>query len=239
MEIQENPEEILKILIDLQSLETKAAALQKEIEQIPQEISRNKEELATYALHLETAEKEASEAKKNRRSLEGEVDSLRQKVSNFKTQLMSVKTNAAYQAMLHEISFVEEQITEKEDAILEFMLDSDRLADEVRDVKKIFSEKEQDYTSRKAQLESRAETDIKELEELGIRRIELENALPSDQISRYRRVASARNGQAIAPLSGENCSACHVRLRPQLIAEVKSGKNIIQCESCSRILISG
>jgi predicted nucleic acid-binding Zn-ribbon protein len=239
MEIQENPEEILKILIDLQSLETRATALQKEIEQIPQEISRNKEELATYALHLETAEKEASEAKKNRRSLEGDVESLRQKVSNFKTQLMSVKTNVAYQAMLHEISFVEEQIAGKEDAILEFMLDSDRLADEVRDVEKIFKEKEHEYASRKAELESRVEKDIKELEELGIRRIELENALPPDQISRYRRVASARHGQAIAPLSGDNCSACHVRLRPQLIAEVKSGKNIIQCENCSRILISG
>jgi hypothetical protein len=238
MDIQENPEEILKILIDLQSLEKKAAALQKEIEQIPLEITRNKEELATHALHLETAEKEASEAQKNRRSLEGEVDSLRQKVSNFKTQLMSVKTNAAYQAMLHEISFVEKQIAEKEDAILEFMLDSDRLAEEVREVEKIFKEKEQEHTSRKAELEARVEKDLKELEELGIKRIELENALPPDQISRYRRVASARNGQAIAPLSGENCSACHVRLRPQLIAEVKSGKNIIQCESCSRILIS-
>ena len=239
MAIQENPEEILKILIDLQSLEVTASALQKEIDHIPIEISQNKEELAKYSLQLETAEKEASEAQKNRRSLEGEVESMRQKVSSFKTQLMSVKTNVAYQAMLHEISFVDEQITAKEDAILEHMLDSERLTDEVREIGKIFKEKEQSFATQKARLEALIEKDSRELEELGIKRIELENALPPDHIARYRRVASARNGQAIAPISGQNCSACHVRLRPQLIAEVKAGKNIIQCENCSRILISG
>ncbi len=239
MAIQENPEEILKILIDLQSLEATASALQKEIEHIPIEISHHKEELEKYALQLATAEKEASEAQKDRRSLEGEVDSMRQKVSSFKTQLMSVKTNVAYQAMLHEISFVEEQIIAKEDTILEHMLDSERLTDEVREIGKIYKEKEQAFASHKTRLEEQILKDSSELEALNIKRIELENALPADHIARYRRVASARNGQAIAPVSGQNCSACHVRLRPQLIAEVKAGKNIIQCENCSRILISG
>lgn len=238
MDIQDTPEEILKTLIDLQNLEAKATSLQKEIDQIPVEISKSQKELATYSLQLETAEKNASDAEKNRRSLEGEVESLRQKVSTFKTQLMSVKTNTAYQAMLHEISFVEKQIVGKEDSILEHMLDSERLTEEVRDVKKIFGDKNQAFAAQKTGLESKAEEDSRELAALGIKRITLENALPEDQLARYRRVGSARNGQAIAPIDGQNCSACHVRLRPQLIAEVKTGKNIIQCESCSRILIS-
>ena len=238
MDIQDTPEEILKTLIDLQNLEVKATSLQKEIDQIPVEISRNQKELATYTLQLEAAEKNASDSEKNRRSLEGEVESLRQKVSTFKTQLMSVKTNNAYQAMLHEISFVEEQIAVKEDSILEHMLASDSLTEEVRDVGKIFREKKQAFAAQKTELESQSEKATRELAALGIKRIALENALPGDQLARYRRVGSARNGQAIAPIDGQNCSACHVRLRPQLITEVKTGKYIIQCESCSRILIS-
>jgi uncharacterized protein len=239
MDIQDNPEEILKILIDLQNLEAKATTLQKEIDQIPVEISQNKTELATYSLQLETAKTKSSDAEKNKRSLEGEVESLRQKISNYKTQLMSVKTNSAYQAMLHEISFVEEQITSKEDLILEHMLASDGLSEEVGEVGKIFEEKKQAFAAQKTELESLAEKDSRELETLGVNKTDLENALPKEHLARYRRVASARNGQAVAPIDGQNCSACHVRLRPQLIAEVKAGKNIIQCESCSRILIAG
>ncbi len=239
MEIQDNPQEILAILIDLQNLEDKASSLHKEINQIPEEISRHETELATYALQLETAEQKAAEAEKERRSLEGEVESLRQKMSNYKNQLMSVKTNVEYQAMLHEISFVEKKIAEKEDAILEHMLDLDCLVEELRNVGKIYGEKKQVFALQKVQLEEQSARNASELAELETRRNELEESLPAEHLSRYRRIASARHGQAVAFLVGQNCSACHVRLRPQLITEVKTGKRIIQCENCSRILISG
>jgi len=238
MEIQDSPEVILQILIELQNLEAKASSLQKDIEQIPVEISRQEQELATYALRLETAKSKTTAAEKEKRSLEGEVESLRQKISNYKNQLMSVKTNAEYQAMLHEISFVEKQIEEKEDGILEHMLESDQLNEVVREVGKVYEEKMQAFSEQRGKLEAQAEADSGELEELRGRRANLENALPGEYVSRYRRIASARNGQAIAFLVEQNCSACHVRLRPQLIADVKTGKRIIQCENCSRILIS-
>ena len=140
--------------------------------------------------------------------------------------------------MLHEISFVEKQIEEKEDGILEHMLESDQLNEVVREVGKVYEEKMQVFSEQRGKLEAQAEADSGELEELRGRRANLENALPGEYVSRYRRIASARNGQAIAFLVEQNCSACHVRLRPQLIADVKTGKRIIQCENCSRILIS-
>jgi len=238
MEIRDNPEEILKILVEFQHLETQSTALQNEIIQIPEEISSREKDLAAYALELEQAKNSAEEAAKHRKLLEGEVESLRLKVSSYKTQLMSVKTNAEYQAMLHEISFVEEQITAKEDAILEHMLDAELLGEKVLEVGKIYEEKRKVFAELKKDLEDRAIKAAEELRGLDEKKKELENALPEEQLARYRRVASARNGIAVTPLAGQNCAACHVRLRPQLIAEVKKGKTIIQCENCSRILIS-
>ena len=238
MEIRDNPEEILKILVEFQHLETQSTALQNEIIQIPEEISSHEKDLAAYALELEQAKNSAEEAAKHRKLLEGEVESLRLKVSSYKTQLMSVKTNAEYQAMLHEISFVEEQITAKEDAILEHMLDAELLAEKELEVGKIYEEKSKVFAELKKDLEDRAIKAAQELQGLEEKKTELENALPEEQLARYRRVASARNGIAVTPLAGQNCAACHVRLRPQLIAEVKKGKTIIQCENCSRILIS-
>lgn len=238
MDTQDNPQEILRILIDLQNLEDRTSSLQKEISQIPEEIARLEKELVSSTEQLDTAKQNEADSEKARRSLESEVESLRQKVSNYKTQLMSVKTNTEYQAMLHEIAYVEKQIGEKEDAVLEHMLEADSLAEEVAGAVRAHEEKSRNFAEQKDKLEKQAEEDKKELEKLGGLRTDLVSALPDEYLSRYQRIASARNGQAIAYLVDQDCSACHVRLRPQLIADVKTGKKIIQCENCSRILIS-
>jgi len=239
MDTQDNPREILRKLVDLQNLEDRASSLQKEISHIPAEIDSLQKELAASTEQLDAAKKDEANAEKARRSLEGEVESLRQKVSNYKTQLMSVKTNTEYQAMLHEISFVEKQIGEKEDSILEHMLDAESLAEEVADASRACEEKGRSFAEQKEQLEKKAAEDSEELERLGTMRADLVKALPDEYLSRYQRIATARNGQAISYLVGQDCSGCHVRLRPQLIADVKTGKKIIQCENCSRILTSG
>ncbi len=58
---------------------------------------------------------------KRRRALEGDVDLLRPKLSKLKDQLMSVKTNREYTAMLHEIQTAEAQIRAEEDKVLDIM----------------------------------------------------------------------------------------------------------------------
>jgi len=40
-------------------------------------------------------------------------------------------------------------------------------------------------------------------------------------------VAEAREG---------HCTSCHVRLRPQVFNDIRTNDNLIQCDSCQRIL---
>ena len=64
----------------------------------------------------------------------------------------------------------------------------------------------------------------------------LESQLPRDYLDRYHRIAGARGGVAVAAVSNQSCEACHVRIRPQVLAEIRTGREIIICENCSRIL---
>ena len=41
-----------------------------------------------------------------------------------------------------------------------------------------------------------------------------------------------------AEVKNELCSACHVRIRPQVYAELLRNEEIHVCDSCSRILFS-
>jgi predicted nucleic acid-binding Zn-ribbon protein len=65
---------------------------------------------------------------------------------------------------------------------------------------------------------------------------ELESVIEHGLLERFKRIAAARGGVALTTISNGSCEACHVRLRPQLIAEVRTHRDIILCENCSRIL---
>ena len=49
-------------------------------------------------------------------------------------------------------------------------------------------------------------------------------------------VSRRRNGVAVAEARDGICTICHVRLRPQVFNTVRRNLEIIQCDSCNRIL---
>ena len=64
----------------------------------------------------------------------------------------------------------------------------------------------------------------------------VEKTIGEELLARYRRIAKACKGVALAEAREELCSACHVRIRPQMYAELLQTDNIYACDSCSRIL---
>ena len=75
-----------------------------------------------------------------------------------------------------------------------------------------------------------------ELARLREQRVLMEAQVGQELLARYRRLADARKGIALAEAKDELCSACHVRIRPQMYAELMRTENIHACDSCSRIL---
>jgi predicted nucleic acid-binding Zn-ribbon protein len=75
-----------------------------------------------------------------------------------------------------------------------------------------------------------------ELARLAGQRAATEAMLQADLLSRYRRIADARRGIALAEATGELCGACHVRIRPQVYANLFKNEDLYYCDSCSRIL---
>ena len=83
-----------------------------------------------------------------------------------------------------------------------------------------------------------AERDVvsRDLEQTLAERGRLVGELSKDVLKIYERIAHGRKGIALAEAKDGLCSACHVRLRPQVYNEVRRNDSIIQCDSCTRIL---
>ena len=54
--------------------------------------------------------------------------------------------------------------------------------------------------------------------------------------AKYENLIKTRHGEAIAPITNDNCGACHMRVTAQTINEIKMYKNLVTCHSCVRIL---
>jgi predicted nucleic acid-binding Zn-ribbon protein len=231
---QVNPD--LRNLIALQDLELKITSLQKQVADIPNVIQSVESELRRIREAHDAHVARSKELANRRRALEGDVDLSRSKLSRLKDQLMAVKTNKEYTAMLHEIQMAEGQIRSEEDRILEIM-------EEMETKEKNLKGAEQEMHNKSAELqESIRKTKESapmmeaELEKLREEKIQMESQIGMDLLSRYRRIADARKGVALAEAKDELCSACHVRIRPQMYADLLRTDNIHACDSCSRIL---
>jgi uncharacterized protein len=231
-----NPD--LRNLIALQDLELKIASLQKQASEIPaknQDLENELQRLQAEHQHNVTHSKELSN---QRRTLEGQVDLNRSKLSRLRDQLMAVKTNKEYTAMLHEIQAAEAQIRGQEDEILDVM-------EQMEDMEKDLKGAEQEMLKKVAELRETIKKSSdsipmleSELAKLQEQRALMESQVGGELLSRYRRIADARKGIALAEAKDELCSACHVRIRPQMYADLLRTEIIQSCDSCSRILFS-
>ena len=67
-------------------------------------------------------------------------------------------------------------------------------------------------------------------------RADIEAALPADLVANVRRVEEGRRGVFLVKADREMCSACHVRVRPQVYQEIKQATRIHACSNCKRYL---
>ena len=95
-------------------------------------------------------------------------------------------------------------------------------------------------SDRAARLEAFDEETRQQTDKLSISRMERERlvaALPKAMGAQYVRiVARIRDGVAVAEARNGACMACFMALRPQAMAEVRRGEEIITCDNCNRIL---
>jgi uncharacterized protein len=231
-----NPD--LRNLIALQDIELKIAGLQKEVFDIPQKIQSFENDLQRIKEAHEGRVAHMKEMSNRKRTLEGEVDLLRTKLSRLKDQLMAVKTNKEYTAMLHEIQIAEDQIRSEEDKILDVMEETEGKEKDLKDEELAMLKRSAELQDSVRKTNDSAPLLAAELARLRDEKAQMESQVETALLARYRRLAEARKGVALAEAKDELCSACHVRIRPQMYAELLRTENIHACDSCSRILFS-
>jgi predicted nucleic acid-binding Zn-ribbon protein len=227
-----NPD--LEKLVELHRTETELKHVDAELAEIPKKRKEIEERLARDRAHLDAAKAALDASQKARKQSEAAVQDLETKRSKYKGQLMEVKTNKEYTAMLHEIEGVEREIKSREDLILEEMEKAETLAAAVKREEADFKAVEAESRKAAAELDAAMARLQASAERLRGERDGVAASLPDETRELYARVARQR-GSGLAEARDGMCQACHVRMRVQIWVEVRKNEQLFQCESCSRI----
>jgi len=226
----------LERVIALQRLDSAAADARRRLAEEPAR-QQDLENRVQHARALVAAAKErltASQAA--RRDIEKELAVHQGRLSKYRDQLMAVKTNVEYQAMQKEIEHAQTGVKTFEDQILEKMLEGDDLTAAVKRAEAEASATEKAVAADRKTLAGEIGELNARLAALVAERADVIKSLSPGVLGVFELVSKRRNGVAVAEARDGICTICHVRLRPQVFNTVRRNEQIIQCDSCQRIL---
>ncbi len=173
--------------------------------------------------------------------LEGEIADLNEKLKKYQQQLPSVKTNREYGALLNELDAVKREIRTREDEILGLEENLAASSAEFAAHEASFPAEEAGYEEQMKEWRAEQAALTKEIAAAEEAARGLEKTIDKALLRRFRQIAGRRGGVALARVAmvgpqTASCTACHVRLRPQLLSDIRLSKEPMICDSCKRIL---
>ena len=226
----------LQRLIELQDIESRAAVANKAIAEAPGRIASLDALLQAATAALATAKQSLTDNQTHRRSIDKDLISAQQRQEKYKEQLMAVKTNDEYRAMQHQIDAVGAEVLQHEERVLVSMMEADDINAGIKKADAALKAAQAKVAAERGAIENEVKTYQTALAELNAARDRIIGALDNKGvIDTFQRIAKVR-GTAVARAEGERCTICQVRLRPAVFAEVRKNDQILQCDSCQRIL---
>lgn len=227
----------LERLVQLQELDNAIEDARRRIAAHPQRLADADTRLTDAQRRLDDAKERLKGNQDSRRAYEKEAAVFQGRLAKFKDQLSEVKTNREYQAIQHEIATAQAELGGVEEIVLERMLEADTLTADVKAAEAALLQQQREISAEKAALERELTLVRKALADAGEKRTALIGSLEPRLIALFEQVSRARRGVAISAATRDgSCSVCHVRLRPAVFQLVRQNDQIIQCESCQRIL---
>jgi uncharacterized protein len=226
----------LERLIQLQEIESKAAVANKAIAEAPGRIAALDALLQSATTALAAARQSLEDNKTARRSIDKDLTAAQQRHEKYKEQIMAVKTNEQLHAMQHQMKAVADEVGRHEERVLVNMMAADEINANIKKAEAALKAAQAKVATERAAIESETKAHHATIAQCNTEREQIIKAMDNKgAVETFQRIAKVR-GTAVARAEGERCTVCQVRLRPAVFTEVRKNDQIVQCDSCNRIL---
>ena len=232
----EDIQEQIKLLVELQGLDTQIFKLVAELESIPQRIKQAEENFKEKADNLKNLEDNLKRIQVKRKEKEGDLESKEGAIKKYQSQLNQVKTNREYSALQDEISRVKADNSLIEEDIIGLLDQIDAENQKMAKEKEFLKQEETQLAKDRERLVGE-EGKIKiALDDLKNQRVVLAEKIDKEMLFKYERIVKKGDNRAVVPVLNYACQGCFRVMPAQVINEIRMHDRLIFCENCARIL---
>ena len=233
-------EEKLKTLFDLQTVDNSIEKLIQLRGELPAEVAELESQVDACKARIDSLGEIIDQYNENIAAMNDDIVSIDAEIRKYSSQLEGIANSREFDSINKELENLgilrkidEKKIGESREAIAANKAAIENVKTKL-DVHKI------DLDAKKEELSHIVESTSKEEKEFVKEREALVAKLDERTISAYDRIrASVHNHLAVVPVyNGDSCGGCFNAVTPQRLIDIASGKKLVICEHCGRIIVS-
>ena len=228
--------ENIRQLLILQDRDMKFSRLEDELESLDPERQAAKRDSLNRQQVYEEAKQHLVKLEVRRKDLDNDVEAKKTQINKYAQQQLETRKNEEYTALGREIDHAKEIISKIEDEELELLVEIDAYKPKIEEAKGIAEEAKAHEVATLADFDEREKNIEKELEALEDERDALIDKLDSKLVRHYERLLETKSGKVVVGVDHGICSGCHMKLQAQTLVDAKSGRDMVTCTNCGRLL---
>jgi len=232
----ENLEEQVKLLVELQALDTQIFKREKDLVDMPENLTRLDELFKSKMTNLKALEDSVKALQVKRKDRENDLSTKEDSIKKLQSQLYQLKTNKEYTTMQGEIARIKADNSLIEEDILKIFDQVDVENLKIAKEKEFLKGEEVKLNEEKRKVEEETKRIGAEVNTLKTQRNALTEKIDKKVLAKYDRIIKSKDGLAVVPVTGGSCQGCFRILPSQVIHEIRMKKDLVVCESCARIL---
>jgi len=229
-------QDTIKMLIELQELDSAIFDVKRLLDGIPEKIKEMDRILEEKSANLKTLEEESKKLQVNHKQKEMELKTKEETIKKHQAQLYKIKTNQEYTALEKETGSVKADSSLLEEEIINILEKVDEIKKSIAEEKQVLEAEKKNVDEEKKKIWAEKKEAEAEYDNLNNKRKEFTSRIDKSVLSKYERILRNKNGLALVPIVGDTCGGCNMNLPPQVINEARLKKDLTFCGNCARIL---
>ena len=227
----------VKQLYGLQEIDLKLAEAETRRASLLSKLA-DRSEFRASAERLERLEKRSSELSARSRAFERLVAEVDQTLERLDERLYGggVTNPQQLTAAQEERAFTSARKKEAEDQLLETMIDLEELEPVLAEARETATRLHEERPGLESAWREEAREAASQIETLRADREDLAPTMPANLLPLYESLRKSKSGRAIALVERGTCQGCRLSLTTQETQRARGGQQIVQCNSCGRIL---
>jgi uncharacterized protein len=231
-------EEKLQALFQLQLIDSEIDRIRIIRGELPMEVIDLEDEIAGLQTRIQNYDEEVQALQTNITQKKLTVKEANAAIKKYESQQMNVKNNREFDSLNKEIEFQQLEIQLAEKRVKEYTAELAAKNQLLEAATQTMNERLEDLKIKKAELDNIIAETRKEEDQLLDFAEQAKSLVDERLVSAYTRIReNAKNGLAVVTVQRDACGGCFNKIPPQRQLDIRQHKKIIVCEHCGRILV--